>query len=47
VRRFLKLPSSVEPGKYCALALLLLLPGSFIALPVIWVLRRWRLASGG
>jgi hypothetical protein len=47
VRRFLKLSSSVEPGKYCALALLLLLPGSFIALPVIWLVRRWRPTAGG
>jgi hypothetical protein len=47
VRRFLTQPLSVDPGKCCAVALLLILPGSFIALPVIWLVRRWRLSAGG
>ena len=46
MRRFLTQPLSVDPGKCCAVALLLILPGSFIALPVIWLVRRWRLAAG-
>ncbi len=47
MRRFTELPSSAELGKWCACALLLLVPGSFIALPVIWIVRRWRFGSDG
>jgi len=47
VNRFVKLPSSAGAGKWCACVVLLLLPGSFIALPLIWIARRWRLAAGG
>ena len=47
MRRFPALPSTARLGKWCAGALLVLLPGSFLALPVVWLVRRWRLAAGG
>jgi len=47
MRRFPALPSKAQLGRWCACALLLLLPGSFLALPVVWLVRRRRLAAGG
>ena len=46
MRRFPPLPSA-QLGKWCACALLLLAPGSFLVLPILWIVRRWRLTSGG
>ena len=47
MRRFPSLPSKAQLGRWCAWAVLLVLPGSFLALPVIWIVRRRRLAAGG
>jgi hypothetical protein len=38
-------PSTARLGKWCACVLLLLAPGSFVILPIVWLARRWRLAS--
>lgn len=37
--RFLVAPSPRELMKWCAYALVLLTPGSFVVLPVLWVIR--------
>jgi hypothetical protein len=42
VHRLPALPSTARLGKWCACAVLLLLPGTFLALPLIWIVRRWR-----
>jgi hypothetical protein len=46
MRRILALSTATHWAKWCGCALLLLLPGSFLALPLIWALRRRRLAGG-
>lgn len=45
----MSLPSlpSTRVWKLCACALLLVLPGAFIALPLICLARRWRQTVGG
>ncbi len=35
-------PSPRELTKWCAYALVLLTPGSFVILPVLWLVRRWQ-----
>jgi hypothetical protein len=47
VRRLLAFSCSTRLGKGCACVLLLIVPGSFLALPLLWIVRRLRLASGG
>jgi hypothetical protein len=39
--RQLTAPSPREIGKYCAYALILLAPGSFVVLPVLWLVRQF------
>jgi len=34
--------SSAKLGKWCALAVALVTPGSFIVLPLLWLARNWR-----
>ena len=33
---------STQLGKWCAIALVLVTPGSFVVLPVIWLARNWQ-----
>lgn len=40
--RRLKAAPLQEPGKVCLYLLVILIPGSFIALPVIWLLNKAR-----
>jgi hypothetical protein len=40
--RRLKAAIPQEPGKWCVYVLVLLTPGSFIALPLLWLLNRAR-----
>ena len=35
-------PSALELGKWCAYALVLLAPGSFVIVPVVLLVRQWR-----
>jgi hypothetical protein len=35
-------PSPRELTKWCVYALVLLAPGSFVVLPVLWLVRRWQ-----
>jgi hypothetical protein len=37
--------SPSQLGKWCAIALLLLAPGSFIVLPAIWLARNWHVVK--
>ncbi len=39
------LPQPRVLAKWCAYVLLLLLPGSFIVIPLLWLSRRWALMS--
>ena len=42
----LRLPkNSAKFGKWCAIAVVLVTPGSFIVLPAIWVVRNWHLVK--
>lgn len=44
--RIRALPST-RMGKWCALGLLLVLPGSLIVLPLVYLARWWRLIARG
>ena len=39
------LPSASQFGKWCAIAVALAAPGSFIVLPAIWLSRNWHLVK--
>ena len=44
----LRHPVSLSPaqlGKWCAIAVVLVTPGSFVVLPAIWVVRNWHLVK--
>ena len=43
----LRLPASHELGKWCAYILVLLAPGSFVVLPMLWIFRHRALWSSG
>ncbi len=37
--------SPARLGKWCAIAVVLVTPGSFVVLPVIWLARNWHLVK--
>ena len=37
------LPPASQLSKWCAIAVALATPGSFIVLPAIWLVRNWRM----